>query len=127
LNSVTHLGSSGTYHVLETKFPVCVSHHSARSAIRPTVRIAARSLCEIPITREAGWAIFSSSPTVLTRRRCGELPVASRPPTSRVPGSSTLVTFLFSTRSYQSLPTMPLIEGGAPVSIAMCPTAVTEG
>jgi hypothetical protein len=37
------------------------------------------------------------------------------------------VTFLFSARSYQSLPMIPLIEGGAPVSIAMCPTAVTDG
>ena len=95
--------------------------------MRPAIRMALRSLCEIPITREPGWAIFSSSPTVLTRRRCGEEPVVCPAPRRSVPGSSTLVTFLFSARSYQSFPMMPLIDGGAPVSIAEWPTAVTEG
>ncbi len=95
--------------------------------MRPAIRIALRSLCAIPTTREPGRAILSSSPTVLTRSRWGEEPVPSRPPRSFVAGSSTLVTFRPRPRSYQSLPTMPLIAGRAPVSIVMCPTAVTDG
>jgi hypothetical protein len=91
------------------------------------MRMALRSLWESPITREPGCAIFSSSPTVLTRRRCGEEPAASPAPRSFVPGSSTLVTLLFRARSYQSLPTIPLTDGRAPVSIAEWPTAVTDG
>jgi hypothetical protein len=89
--------------------------------------MALLSLWESEITREPGCAIFSSSPMVLTLRRCGEAPEASPAPTSLVAGSSTAVTFRFSARSYQSLPMMPLSAGGAPLSIAAWPTAVTEG
>ena len=80
--------------------------------------------CSLPAgAREA---LFSSSPTVSTSIRCGDDP-APLPPTSCVSGSSTLVTLLPRLRSYQSLPTIPLTDGVAPLIIVEWPTAVTVG
>ena len=56
----------------------------------------------------------------------GEAP-SPVPPSSLAFESETLVTCLFSSRSNQSLPTMPLIAGIAPDKKVLCPTAVTVG
>ena len=79
------------------------------------------------MTLESGEPLrLSSSPIVLTSRRFGEdaTPAA---PSSLPKGSETLVTCLLVSRSYQSLPTMPLMAGVAPDIMVECPTAVTEG
>src|SRR5258708_11795630 len=94
----------------------------------PAVRIAPRSLMEIPITLEPGCAIFNSSPIALTSIRFGDDPVAPGPPPSRrVVSSDTLVTERPVVRSYHSLPTIPLTDGVAPLRNVECPTAVTVG
>src|ERR1022692_984495 len=79
----------------------------------PAGRIALRSLSEMPITLPPLRAIFSSSPTVLTSRCRGEAP-SPLAPSSFTASSPTLVTTLPVSRSYHSLPTMPLIDGVAP-------------
>ena len=93
----------------------------------PAGRMALRSLSEMPITRDFPPAIFSSSPTVLTSRRRGEAPSPPAPPSSSALGSDTLVTVRPSSRSYQSFPTMPLMEGVAPLRKVLWPMAVTVG
>ena len=77
------------------------------------------------MTLLAAWAIFNSSPIVLTSSRLGDAP--SPPPSAWTVSSLTLVTTLPDSRSYHSLPTMPLIEGVAPVRKVLWPTAVTVG
>ena len=99
-----------------TKFPVLPSNQYAPFAMWPAGRIALRSLSEIPMTRDwFPFAIFNSSPSVLTSSFRGEAPVPA-PPKRLVAASDTLVTTLPVSRSNQSLPTIPLIEGVAPVS-----------
>ena len=93
----------------------------------PEGRIAARSFSDTPITRGLPPpAIFNSSPTVLTSSRLGEEP-GPLPPSNCVLASLTLVTCTPSSRSYQSLATIPLIEGVAPVRNVLWPTAVIAG
>ena len=96
--------------------------------MRPTGRIALRSLLDMPIAFDSGFRIFSSSPIVLTSNRRGDDP--PRPdaaPSMSTVSSETLVTCLPVSRSYHSFPTMPLIEGVAPLRIVEWPTAVTVG
>jgi hypothetical protein len=83
-------------------------------------------LLEIPITFDLPLAIFSSSPSVLTSSFDGDDARPLAPSSCRL-SSDTLVTCLPSSRSYHSLPTMPLTEGVAPVSIVEWPMAVTVG
>ena len=91
----------------------------------PEGRIAARSLMDTPITLDSASRILTSSPTVLTSRRRGEDPGAfGTPPTTLVCGSETLVTVWPESRSYHSLPMMPLTEGVAPLRKVEWPTAV---
>ena len=71
-------------------------------------------------------AIFSSSPTVLTSSRLGEEPVPL-PPSNCVLESPTLVTGAPSSRSYQSLPTIPLVEGVAPRGLGAAVMGLLEG
>ena len=52
-----------------TKLPVPVSNQYAAFAMRPTGRIALRSLLDMPIAFDAGFRIFNSSPIVLTISR----------------------------------------------------------
>src|SRR5262249_2208287 len=82
---------------------------------------------EIPMACDLGLAIFSSSPSVLTNKRRGDEPGAGVPPSRLVLSSVTLVTVLDDSRSYQSLPMMPLMEGVAPLRKVLCPMAVTVG
>ena len=62
-------------------------------------RIALRSFREIPKTRDSPLTLFSSSPTVLTNKRCGEAPTPVEP-IILVRSSETLVTCLPASRSY---------------------------
>ena len=88
--------------------------------------MALRSLIEIPITLLPFPAIFSSSPMVETSMRRGDEPVSpGRPPSSCTVGSETLVTVWAVSRSYQSLPMIPLSDGGAPLRKVEWPIAVT--
>ena len=93
----------------------------------PAGSMALRSLKETPITRDLPPAIFNSSPTVLTSSRRGEAPAPPAPPSSFTLASDTLVTVPPSSRSYQSFPTMPLMEGVAPLRNVLWPMAVTVG
>ena len=94
----------------------------------PAGRIAERSFRDMPITfGRSRCARFISSPSVLTSRRRGDAPAVADPPRGRTESSETLVTFLPDSRSYQSLPTIPLMLGVAPVSMVECPIAVTVG
>jgi len=114
--------------VLDTKFPVSLSNQYAASAIRPTGKIALRSLNEIPIARLSPFAaILISSPTVETSIRCGDEACLSGAPNVCRLGSETLVTSLLVARSHQSFPTIPDNAGLAPLKIVECPTAVTVG
>ena len=115
--------------MLETTLPVELSTQYAASAMWPEGRIAARSFMEMPMTLDTPpLAILISSPSVLTRRLCGELPVApALAPSSLVALSSTEVMSRPSERSYHSLPMMPLVAGTEPVRNAECPGAVTVG
>ena len=93
----------------------------------PAGRIALRSFSESPITLDFdAVAILSSSPTVLTSILRGEAP-SPAPPTIFSAGSETLVTDPPVTRSYQSLPMMPLMAGSAPDRYVLWPMAVTLG
>ena len=92
----------------------------------PPGSTALRSLIDTLRIFDSAPDIFSSSPIVLTSRRRGEAEVRMpTPPTRKVLASLTLVTMPPVSRSYQSLATMPLIEGGAPLRKVECPTAVT--
>src|SRR5690349_16751472 len=102
--------------------------------MRPVGRIADRSLSDTPIVRDfpAPPAILISSGRVSTSMRRGDdptcgCPFTNAPPTSFVDLSDTLVTAAFSSRSYQSLPMIPLTDGVAPDRIVLCPTAVIVG
>src|SRR5215471_10068633 len=92
----------------------------------PPGRIALRSLIETLMILAGAPDIFNWSPTVLAVRRQGEEPGRlAEAPTRRVFGSLTLVTMEPVSRSYHSLATIPLAEGGAPVRKVEWPTAVT--
>ena len=96
----------------------------------PEGRMALRSFMEMPIARERPESeILSSSPTVLTSSRRGEAPPSPAPAPPRIftASSETLVTDLPVSRSNQSLPTMPLIDGVAPLRNVLWPIAVTVG
>jgi hypothetical protein len=127
LKLVTHAGSSLKYQVLLTKLPVFVSNQYAPSAMRPAGSTALRSLLEMPITFDLPLAIFSSSPKVLTSSLRGDEPRPGLPPSSCVCSSETLVTCLPASRSNHSLPTIPLTDGVAPLSMVAWPIAVTVG
>lgn len=116
--------------------PVTSSNQYAALARCPAGRIALRDLMETPITFEASEAFRSSSPSVLTSRRLADAGSASVhlepfaaacPPTVCSFQSQTLVTTCPSARSYQVLPTIPLVEGIAPDIKILWPTAVTVG
>jgi hypothetical protein len=127
LKAAAQAGRAGKYQVLLTNRPVAVSYQYAASAMRPTGMMALRSLDAIPITRLPRPASFSSSPRVLTSRRCGDAPAPAPPPRIWTDGSKTLVTRLPLSRSYQSLATIPDRAGMAPESMVEWPTAVTVG
>src|SRR5450432_2521699 len=94
----------------------------------PDGRMAARSFSDTPTTCDRPpLAIFNSSPSVLTSRRLGDDPGPASPPSSLAAPSETLVTWVFSSRSYQSLATIPLTDGIAPERKVLWPTAVTVG
>src|ERR1700732_1414605 len=92
----------------------------------PTGRIALRSLIETLTTLPPLPDIFNSSPMVDCSRRFGDDP-APVPPSSLVVSSETLVTRLRVSRSHHSLPTIPLMAGGAPLRNGELPPAVTVG
>src|SRR5882724_5151775 len=92
----------------------------------PEGRIAERSLIETPITLPPLPDIFNSSPSVDCSIRRGDDPGPS-PPSRRVESSETLVTRARVVVSHHSFPTIPLIDGVAPVRKVECPIAVTVG
>ena len=90
------------------KLPDFASNQKAPLPMWPLGRMALRSLIETPITRDrTPFAIFSSSPNVLTSIRLGDAPPSPAPPRIFTDSSETDVTFLPLSRSNQSLPTIP--------------------
>src|SRR5262245_3290518 len=108
------------------KLPVRGSNQNTPSARCPPGRIELRSLSDVLNTLPPLPEIFSSSPIVDTCNRFGEAPTPVVP--SRFTDASVMLcTLVPSVRSHHVLPTMPLTDGGAPVSTVECPTAVTVG
>jgi hypothetical protein len=111
--------------VLVAKPPIAGSYQYAASAVRPAMRMAARSLPATPTTREAGDARFNRSPTVTPMKWSGE---AARPgPGSEGwRGSSTTFTMAPAMRSYQAFATIPLSRAWRPESRSAWPGPVSE-
>ena len=86
--------------------------------------MAERSLAATPTTRERGFLLFSTSPTVNVSRFAGE---AARPdpPIGVCTGSSTTLTTRLRYGSHQSFATMPECFGSEPVSRIECPGPVS--
>src|SRR5215813_12123946 len=106
-----------------------MSYQYAPFGCLPEGKMAARSLSERPTTLDCPTLDnFNSSPMVEPSSLEGDIPGApSRPPISLTLPSVTLVMRFPDSRSYHSLPMMPLIDGVAPLMNVEWPQAVYVG
>src|SRR5215203_2652977 len=106
------------------KLPPAFSNQYAASPRRPAIKIAERSFIPTPTTRDRGFLLFRTSPTVKVRRFDGE---ADRPlpPSGVCTASSTTLTTRPRYESHHSFATIPECFGSDPVSRIECPGPVS--